>query len=144
MRSSTRRLLASAVLLAAGFAAGRTVPPEAAAQPATEKTLPSALVRAEDAVPTRGDWGQWGRYFRGNTHGTHDLVVLAVTLKPGQAPHPPHRHAEEELMILAEGTGTWHLDGKERPAHKGDAVYAARGPCTASRTRATPRSLTPW
>jgi quercetin dioxygenase-like cupin family protein len=125
MRFSPRRLLASAALLAAGFAAGRMVPAEAAAQPATEKTLPSAMVRAEDAVPTRGDWGQWGRYFRGDTHGTRDLVVLAVTLKPGQAPHPPHRHAEEELMILAEGTGTWHLDGKKRPAQKGDAVYAA-------------------
>ena len=29
-------------------------------------------------------------------------------------------------MILAEGTGTWHLDGKEMPARKGDVVYAAR------------------
>ena len=28
-------------------------------------------------------------------------------------------------MILAEGTGTWHLDGKELPARKGDVVYAA-------------------
>jgi mannose-6-phosphate isomerase-like protein (cupin superfamily) len=53
------------------------------------------------------------------------MVVLVVTLKPGQAPHPPHRHAEEEFMILAEGTGTWHLDGKEIPARNGDAVYAA-------------------
>jgi quercetin dioxygenase-like cupin family protein len=53
------------------------------------------------------------------------MVVLAVTLKPGQAPHPSHRHAEEEFMILAEGTGTWHLDGKEMPARKGDVVYAA-------------------
>jgi hypothetical protein len=53
------------------------------------------------------------------------MVVLVVALKPGQAPHPPHRHAEEEFMILAEGTGTWHLDGKELPARKGDVVYAA-------------------
>jgi endonuclease YncB( thermonuclease family) len=53
------------------------------------------------------------------------MVVLAVTLKPGKAPHPPHQHAEEEFMILADGTGTWHLDGKEWPARKGDVVYAA-------------------
>ena len=83
------------------------------------------MVRAEDAVPTRGEWGEWRRYFRGDTHGTTDLVVLAVTLKPGQAPHPPHRHAEEEFMILAEGTGAWTLDGKELPARKGDVLYAA-------------------
>jgi quercetin dioxygenase-like cupin family protein len=27
-----------------------------------------------------------------------------TTLNPGEAPHPPHRHPEEELMILKEGT----------------------------------------
>jgi quercetin dioxygenase-like cupin family protein len=53
------------------------------------------------------------------------MVVLAVTLKPGQAPHPPHQHAEEEFMILTEGVGTWHLDGKEFSARKGDVLYAA-------------------
>src|SRR5262249_62047087 len=85
----------------------------------------SGLVRSVDAIPTRGDWGEWLRYFRGDTHGTKDMVVLAVTLKPGQAPHPPHRHAEEEFMIIAEGRGTWTLDGKEDAAKKGDVVYAA-------------------
>jgi endonuclease YncB( thermonuclease family)/quercetin dioxygenase-like cupin family protein len=85
----------------------------------------SGLVRAEDAVPTRGEWGEWHRYFRGDTHGTKDMVVLEVTLKPGQAPHPPHRHAEEEFMILADGSGTWTLDAKEIAAKKGDVVYAA-------------------
>jgi mannose-6-phosphate isomerase-like protein (cupin superfamily) len=53
------------------------------------------------------------------------MIVLAVTLKPGQAPHPPHRHAEEEFMILADGTGTWTLGDKQMPARKGDVVYAA-------------------
>ena len=28
-------------------------------------------------------------------------------------------------MILAEGAGTWHVDGKEFPARKGDVVFAA-------------------
>lgn len=28
------------------------------------------LVRAVEAVPTRGDWSKWLRYFRGETHGT--------------------------------------------------------------------------
>jgi endonuclease YncB( thermonuclease family)/quercetin dioxygenase-like cupin family protein len=125
MKQTTQRVVASAVLLAVGFASARLVPPQAAAQPSTEKSLAPGLVRMEDAIPTRGEWGEWRRYVRGDTHGAKDMVVLAVTLKPGQAPHPPHRHAEEELMILAEGTGTWHLDGKDRPARKGDVAYAA-------------------
>ena len=27
-----------------------------------------------------------------------------TTLNPGESPHPPHRHADEELMIVKEGT----------------------------------------
>jgi mannose-6-phosphate isomerase-like protein (cupin superfamily) len=117
-------LMASA-LFAGGFSAGRWCPPGGVVHALAEGPLPSGLVRTRDAVPTRGEWGEWLRYFKGQTHGTTDLVVLAVTLKPGQAPHPPHRHAEEEFMILAEGSGRWHLDGKDSPAVKGDAVYAA-------------------
>jgi quercetin dioxygenase-like cupin family protein len=113
-----------------GLAAGALVParqavPVAAAQPPVKRPLASAVVRAEDAAPTRGAWAEWRRYVRGETHGTTDLVVLAVTLKPGQEPHPPHRHAGEEVLILPAGAGTWHLDGKEVPARAGDVVYAA-------------------
>jgi quercetin dioxygenase-like cupin family protein len=125
MRETIARVLASAVLVAAGFVSARFVSPPVAAQPSAKKPIATAMVRAEDAAPTRGEWGEWRRYFRGDTYGTQDMVVLAVTLKPGQAPHPPHRHAEEECMILAEGSGTWYLDGKEIVARKGDVVYAA-------------------
>jgi quercetin dioxygenase-like cupin family protein len=125
MKAYTPRILASIALVTLGFASARLLPTQLAAQGKTEKPLASGLVRAEAAVPTRGEWGEWRRYFRGETHGTKDMVVLVVTLKAGQAPHPPHRHAEEEFMILTEGTGTWHLGGKELPARKGDVVYAA-------------------
>jgi quercetin dioxygenase-like cupin family protein len=125
MKAHIRRVIGSLVLVGVGFAVARLLPQPVAAEAPAEKTISPALVRAEDAVPTRGDWGGWVRYFRGDTHGTRDMVVLAVTLKPGQAPHPPHRHAEEELMFLTEGAGTWHLDGKEFPGKKGDVVYAA-------------------
>jgi mannose-6-phosphate isomerase-like protein (cupin superfamily) len=125
MKRSIQRFLVSVTLIAVGFALGRLVLPPLAAQGQTEKQLPSGLVRGEDAVPTRGPWGEWRRYFRGDTHGMKDMVVLVVTLKPGQAPHPPHRHAEEEFMILADGSGKWTLGDKEMVAKKGDVVYAA-------------------
>jgi quercetin dioxygenase-like cupin family protein len=125
MKVSISGILASLLLVSTGFVLARVYPPQATAQTSTEKPPASALIRGEDAVPTRGDWGEWRRYFRGQTYGTNDMVVLVVTLKPGQAPHPPHRHAEEEFMILADGSGTWTLDGKEIAAKKGDVVYAA-------------------
>jgi quercetin dioxygenase-like cupin family protein len=125
MRSFIPCIPAAIALFAAGFAVAQLFSPPVTAQAPTEKSLASALVRAEDAVPTRGEWGEWRRYFRGETQGTRDMVVLVVTLKPGHEPHPPHQHAEEEFMILAEGSGTWTLDGREIGAKKGDIVYAA-------------------
>jgi len=121
MRSLTRCAVAS-VLLFWGALLGQT---SSTPQDSKEKELAAALVRASDAAVVPGDWGHWLRYFRGDTRGSRDLVVLAVTLKPGQAPHPAHQHAEEELMILATGSGEWHVDGKQFPAKGGDVVYAA-------------------
>src|SRR5262245_65806197 len=98
MNSFLRRALAGAALLAIGFLFARLLTPHAEAQAIADKPIASGLVRVEEAVPTRGDWGEWRRYVRGATYGTRDMVLLAVTLKPGQAPHPPHRHAEEEVL----------------------------------------------
>ena len=33
-----------------------------------------------------------------------NLEIHITTLNPGEAPHPAHRHASEELMIVKEGT----------------------------------------
>lgn len=124
MATLVLRLLTSSGLVAIGFTAASLMQPEAAAQECKE-ILGSGVVRIENAVPTRGEWGEWKRFFRGDTYGTKDMVVLAVTLEPGQAPHPPHQHAEEEFMILANGHGTWHLDGVDLPARPSDVLYAA-------------------
>jgi quercetin dioxygenase-like cupin family protein len=32
------------------------------------------------------------------------LEIHVTTLAPGKAPHPPHRHAHEEIMIVRSGT----------------------------------------
>ena len=33
-----------------------------------------------------------------------ELEIHITTLNPGEEPHPPHQHPEEELMIIKEGT----------------------------------------
>ena len=33
-----------------------------------------------------------------------NLEIHITTLNPGEVPHPPHQHADEELMIVKEGT----------------------------------------
>ena len=51
------------------------------------------------------------------------MLTAVAIVKPGKAVHRAHRHAEEEYLILAEGSGTWSLDGKEFPAKRGDILY---------------------
>ncbi len=51
------------------------------------------------------------------------MLTAVATVKPGEAVHRAHRHAEEEYLVVAEGSGTWSLDGKEFPAKRGDVLY---------------------
>jgi mannose-6-phosphate isomerase-like protein (cupin superfamily) len=85
--------------------------------------LRSTLVHAGDGAPRGAPWGQWRPRVRGDA--TRGMSLSLFSLAPGQAPHPPHKHAEEELLILVTGTGVWHLNGQESPAGPGDVVYAA-------------------
>lgn len=109
---------------AAGFlAAALTLP--ALCQEVKKGPNGSAILPWKEARLTEHPWGQMRALFMGETHGTKNLFSAYMTVKPGQAVHKAHRHAEEEYMVLVEGAGTWHLDGKEVPAEKGDVVYTA-------------------
>ena len=86
---------------------------------------PSKVVTANQAAPTRGDWGEILTYYHGETRGTRDVYVGIATIKPSSEPHPAHVHAEEEYLLITEGTGTWTLKDKSFPAKAGDMLYAA-------------------
>src|SRR5262245_32715616 len=70
-----RRLHPTGALVVSGVAAAWLLAGERAQPIQADRALASQLVRAEEAVPTRGPWGEWRRYLRGETHGTRDLVV---------------------------------------------------------------------
>ena len=48
-----------------------------------------------------------------------------TTLNPGEAPHAAHRHPEEELMIVKEGTLEVMLEGKPTRAEAGGMIFCA-------------------
>jgi mannose-6-phosphate isomerase-like protein (cupin superfamily) len=91
----------------------------------TKGSLTSRRVSWDEAAPTDAAWGELRAHFEGETYGLRDMLTATAVLKPGQQIHPPHKHAEEEFLIVTEGSGRWHLDGREFPAAKGDAIYAA-------------------
>ena len=94
-----------------------------AAAGATKGPMKTSRVASNEAAATKEVWGELRAYFQGETYGLRDVLTGTVTLKPGQEPHPPHTHAEEEFLYIVEGSGQWHLNGKDFAAAKGDTIY---------------------
>lgn len=125
-----RELLVSATALA-----GAAFVPEAfaqAGQPITHvdtKTggplLQSRVVKAETLAAEGAAPGAKAYvHFNGPTEQLTALASGLVTLERGAQPHPPHRHVEEEIMIVGEGTGEFSVDGVSTPVKSGDMVFA--------------------
>lgn len=87
--------------------------------------LRSRVVKAE-GIPAEGAAPGAKAYvhFNGPTAQLAALASGLVTLEPGAQPHPPHRHPEEEVMIVGEGTGEFSVDGVTTQVGKGDMVFA--------------------
>src|SRR5580658_11231517 len=77
-------------------------------------------IRPEGAAPGAKAYVQ----FNGPTEQLAALASGFVTLEPGAQPHPPHRHPEEEIMIVGEGSGEFFLDGVATQVKTGDTIFA--------------------
>jgi mannose-6-phosphate isomerase-like protein (cupin superfamily) len=86
---------------------------------------PSSILSEQNAKRQDFEWGSLITYAEGETYGSKDGLAAVAIIKPGQEIHPPHKHAEEEYVIVTEGTGTWFMNGRESPAKAGDVQYAA-------------------
>ena len=86
--------------------------------------ISSQLVRRSDTPNIEGEWGRFRPYFRENSLGTSKNIVAFADILPGQEPHPPHRHADEEYLMVTAGRGNWYLNGETFPAETGDILYA--------------------
>lgn len=115
------RTLALVAVAAAALVATRGSDATAAAK----GPMKTSRVASSEAAVTKADWGELRAYYEGESYGLRDVLTGTVTLKPGQEPHPPHQHAEEEFLYVSEGSGQWHLNGKDFAAAKGDTIYTA-------------------
>ena len=119
MNRNVLRVSVSVVALAAAFGAGMLV-----GAPRYD-VQPSAITSRQQAKREDFDWGTLYTYYSGESYGTKDGLAAVAVIKPGREIHPPHEHAEEEYLMVVEGDGTWHMNGKDMPAHAGDMQYAA-------------------
>jgi mannose-6-phosphate isomerase-like protein (cupin superfamily) len=123
MSARRRTLLTSLGLCGAVLGAALVVMRRSDAADSKPAVLKSQVVTWDDAQVVRADWGQMRTYFRGQTHGTRDVLTAVAVVEPGKAVHRAHRHAEEEYLVLVAGSGKWSLGGKEFAAKRGDVLY---------------------
>ncbi len=60
---------------------------------------------------------------RSATPTLDELEIHITTLNPGAVSHPPHRHPEEELLIVKEGTVETLQNGKATRLGPGSIVF---------------------
>jgi XRE family transcriptional regulator, regulator of sulfur utilization len=114
----TRRDIAVALIAASGTLA------VVAAQP------PAAVLRSQvfdwSSVATREvAYGSVRQFFRAPTVTLNELEMHVTTLNAGQTSHAPHQHANEELIILKEGTLETLSLGEWKRVSPGSIIFNA-------------------
>jgi mannose-6-phosphate isomerase-like protein (cupin superfamily) len=66
-------------------------------------------------------------HYNGPTDQLSGLCAGMAVLDPGASPHPPHRHPEEEFLIVASGTGEIECAGETIQVGPGAVMYCAGG-----------------
>lgn len=89
-------------VLVCGQDQGRTNLPPPTGSPAEAVPVQVAARSARDYQPVPAGWGSY-HILQGPTPNASAMESHASVLSPGHSPHPPHAHAEEELLIILEG-----------------------------------------
>src|SRR4051794_10801588 len=83
----------------------------------------STFVKQGDVEQDEFDWGTIGWRCRPANTGSKQLVVMDVTLEPGEG-HDFHRHpGQEEMIIVRAGRVTQYLERVSAQLGVGDSVY---------------------
>jgi mannose-6-phosphate isomerase-like protein (cupin superfamily) len=54
-----------------------------------------------------------------------ELECHITTLNPGETPHPPHKHPDEEIVVIREGTCEFVMNGETHRVGPGSVVFQA-------------------
>jgi quercetin dioxygenase-like cupin family protein len=76
-----------------------------------------------EAKPT--EVGSVRSFFKMRTATLEQLEVHVTTLNPGKMPHPPHRHPNEEMIIIRQGTLEALVKGEWKRVGPGSVIFNA-------------------
>jgi len=92
----------------------------------TAAKLPDGVVDLDGLGPSElVDGCRVFTHYNGPTDQLSGLCAGLCVVEPGASPHPPHRHSEEEFLIIASGTGEIECAGKTTQAGPGAVMYCA-------------------
>jgi len=69
--------------------------------------------------------GSMRSFFTMRTATLEQLEVHETTLNPGKSPHPPHKHPNEEMLVIRQGTIEALVNGEWKRVGPGSVVFNA-------------------
>lgn len=129
MKSPRRFLVLLALAFAQPvFAAEATAPAAApAAARAPKPMLGSTIFKWEELAVKPSPVGERRDVTDNPTPTFATFECHITTLNPGKASHPPHRHNQEELIFMKEGTADVFIEGQTHRAGPGSFFFYGSG-----------------
>lgn len=93
--------------------------------PARTEVLSSSIFDWNSMTAQANKTGTVRRVCQAPTATLDELEIHITTLNPGETPHPPHKHPDEELVIVKEGTVESLVNGQLQRVGAGSVVFQA-------------------
>lgn len=90
-----------------------------------ENIMDSAIFNWDDVASKSTKTGSVKSFFRSKTTTLEELECHVTTLNPGESSHAPHRHPNEEIIIIKEGNLEALVNGQIKPAGPGAVIFQA-------------------
>lgn len=87
--------------------------------------LNSSIFDWNDIAVKETKTGSVRTFFRSPTATLDELECHVTTLNPSESSHPPHKHQEEEIIIIKEGTLEALVNGTMKRVGPGSVVFQA-------------------
>lgn len=114
----TRRDLAVALIAVACTCGGFAI--------ANESPVLGSTAFDRNAIPAKPtESGSVRSFFTARTATVQRLEVHETTLNPGKSPHPPHRHPNEEMILIEKGSLEALVNGEWKRVGPGSVVFFA-------------------
>ncbi len=105
--------------------ATRNAPKTPAAESAAPDKLRSGIWAWEEVKVQKTAKGERREFFKSPTVTCRNFSIHATTLNAGELSHAPHRHADEEIIVVKDGTVEATVNGKTKKVGPGSILFFA-------------------